>query len=467
MIGQRWSTRQVSGKLLSTCQVAINHVADDGDYQVGLDRAYTLLDSGQYAGTTTLDITHYIAATISFEVGTRQIETGQIAGTVVNPGDANITITATGQAWSPKTIAVAVAGGDSASTVAGKVRTALGLDADISAFFTISGSSANVILTAKTPAADDALMNMASGNGTCTGLTSKPTSTNTRAGDMTTYTIYDTAGLLATIKTGDTIRVHDSTNNNSVFTVATGNNANRVITTEAVTPEAAGGYVILQKRIAPSNNAVLDNVTGLMWRRYINIDELVGPSSNGTIYWQPSTYYTAHPAAADLQMVAASKTLRIVGGAAEAGRYLAGMVIKCAGFANSVNNLAGHVIQSVQINGADLDIVLWTGSSALIDEAAGGSRSITVECQSIFGYIAAMNAANYAGHADWRVPNIFELLSLHDNVNGIDLLFLGRDGTVCWSSTKTTNPLAMYFTGTGTATSSPTTALNLLPVRSG
>lgn len=71
---------------------------------------------------------------------------------------------------------------DDADAVAVKVRAALALDADVSAFFTISGSSADVILTAITAAEDDATLNIAVDNDTCTGLTAVPTSTTTTFG---------------------------------------------------------------------------------------------------------------------------------------------------------------------------------------------------------------------------------------------------------------------------------------------
>lgn len=75
---------------------------------------------------------------------------------------------------------------DTASAVGGKIRTALIADGDIgdagTGFFTVTGSGADIILTAKVNAANDATMNVSIDNGTCTGLTTAATSANTTAG---------------------------------------------------------------------------------------------------------------------------------------------------------------------------------------------------------------------------------------------------------------------------------------------
>jgi hypothetical protein len=113
--------------------------------------------------------------------GVSQVETATVVGTVTGSGNATVVITALAMTGTPKTISVAVTNGDSASTVGGKIRTALGLDADVIALFAISGAGANVVLT-KYASANDATLNISIDNGTCTGLTSAPTSTNTTAG---------------------------------------------------------------------------------------------------------------------------------------------------------------------------------------------------------------------------------------------------------------------------------------------
>ena len=113
---------------------------------------------------------------------TRQVETATIVGTIINPGNATIIVTALGLTGSPKTFSVAVLAADVAATVAQKSRWVLGVDADIQAFFTVSGTGANIVLTARVDAPNDATMNISSDNGSCTGLTTEATSVHTLAG---------------------------------------------------------------------------------------------------------------------------------------------------------------------------------------------------------------------------------------------------------------------------------------------
>jgi hypothetical protein len=278
-------------KLLKTGQTTVYHAGDDGSYQKGIAKSYTVLTAAPYAGTTNVDSPGYAAPTLSFTAATK--------------------------------------------------------------------------------------------------------------------TIADTAALLATFKTGDTIRVRGSVGNDGVYTVATGNVAGAIVTTEALADELAGAYITICKRVTPSNNCVLDNNTGLMWRRYTTGGpaEKVGPASDGKLVWYDATKaYVLHPAGADLQMIASPATLRIVGGAGEVARYFVGACLGLSGFANAVNNRSGKVITSVAVNGADLDIGLQTFGATLIDEAAAGARAIALICQSIFSYCAAMNVAALAGYSDWRVP---------------------------------------------------------------
>ncbi len=114
--------------------------------------------------------------------GVAQVETATVVGTITGSGSATVIVTAAGMTGTPKTISVAVLAGDTASQVAGKIRTALGLDAAVIALFTVGGTGATVTLTRAIPAANDGTLNISVDNGTCTGLTAVGTSANTTAG---------------------------------------------------------------------------------------------------------------------------------------------------------------------------------------------------------------------------------------------------------------------------------------------
>lgn len=228
-------------------------------------------------------------------------------------------------------------------------------------------------------------------------------------------TITDTAGLLATVLTGDTIRIRGSALNDTVLTVSTGGVAGTIRTTEATVAELAGAYITIFKRATHSCNVVVDlrsdpRFGRRMWARYVQTGK-VGPASNGTLNWYDATKcYTLHPAAADLAMVAGN-ILRIEG-SDESARYFAGTVLVCSGFASAVNNLPGLIVSSVSFTGGNTDIVVDPGNQTLIAEAAAGARTIKIVCQNIYGYCAAANVALLGGYGDWRICNIFELFSL-------------------------------------------------------
>jgi hypothetical protein len=227
-------------------------------------------------------------------------------------------------------------------------------------------------------------------------------------------TINDAGAGFVTFLATDTIRVIGSGLNDGVYTVAVGGVAAQIVVNEAtIVNEGAGAYVTICKRSSPSNNAVIDNVTGLMWKRYTTGGpvERVGIASTGTLNWyDTATCFTLHPAAADLQMMTTG--IKIVGGAGEIARYFVGAIIDPSGFANAVNNLPGYRVTSVAVNGADLDILLWTGRNTLIAEAAAGARDIRVVCRSIYAYCAGANAASFGGFTNWRIPNQNEMVTL-------------------------------------------------------
>jgi hypothetical protein len=97
-------------------------------------------------------------------------------------GNATVVVTSNGMTGSPITLSVPVASSDTASIVAGKIKTAIKDNANISALYDASVSGPDVILTAKTAVANVSSLNIALSNGTCAGLTAVSTSTNTTAG---------------------------------------------------------------------------------------------------------------------------------------------------------------------------------------------------------------------------------------------------------------------------------------------
>lgn len=124
-------------------------------------------------------------ATNPNDAGVNQVETATLIETVpgtLTAGNIPVTVTAVGMSNSPKTIQVAVATNDSQNTVAGKIRTALAADADVAAFFTVSGATNAIILTTLVMAANDTTMNVGIADTNSLGITAAPTSTNTTAG---------------------------------------------------------------------------------------------------------------------------------------------------------------------------------------------------------------------------------------------------------------------------------------------
>lgn len=152
-----------------------------------------------YADTFTLDLANgSTSGSAAFDAGAAQVETATAAGTITLTGDASVVVTASGMTGSPKTISVAVTNADTADVWAGKVRTALAADVDVSSMFSVGGATTAIALT-RLPSethtgngetinvypGNDATLNIALSNGTCTGITAAPTSANTTAGVAT------------------------------------------------------------------------------------------------------------------------------------------------------------------------------------------------------------------------------------------------------------------------------------------
>lgn len=114
--------------------------------------------------------------------GVAQVETAVIAGTITGSGNATLTITSALVTGSPLAVSVALLEDDTPAIVATKAAATLNATAAVSAHFIASADAENLILTARKAAANDATLNIAYDNDTCTGLTPDATSNNTTAG---------------------------------------------------------------------------------------------------------------------------------------------------------------------------------------------------------------------------------------------------------------------------------------------
>jgi len=168
-------------------------VPDTQRYLVVIQRENSVPTISQFSVATTSSVTlsvsgyspkfagfRYVQSTDSGT--TKQVETIAVSGTVTATGTLIATVTAKGMNLSPKQVTVNVANGDSSSTVATKIASALNADVDVARFFTAFASTSNVAITAIFGTANDSTMNLALALGTATGITPIATSTNTTAG---------------------------------------------------------------------------------------------------------------------------------------------------------------------------------------------------------------------------------------------------------------------------------------------
>jgi hypothetical protein len=130
--------------------------------------------------TVVIDMTTLAATPTG--AGVAQIETATAVGTITASGNATVTVTGDDIVGSPLAISVAVTNTDTAATWAGKVRTALNGTAAITSVYTVGGASTAISLTRTVARYNDATLNIALANGTCTGITAAPTSANSTAG---------------------------------------------------------------------------------------------------------------------------------------------------------------------------------------------------------------------------------------------------------------------------------------------
>jgi len=164
------------------------HSYFNGDFAAKLSIADTSSAGTATIDSTTLSLVDGKATVVvsgdaaAWLGGTAQIETITCtAGESTGAGNITMTITAAGMTNSPKAVVVAVGASDGVNDVGLALRTALAADADVASFFTVSGADASAILTAITPAANDATLAFGFVDTDTTGVTFGA-STDTEAG---------------------------------------------------------------------------------------------------------------------------------------------------------------------------------------------------------------------------------------------------------------------------------------------
>ena len=150
-------------------------------------------------------------------MGTRQVETATGIGTITGAGNVRVVITAAGMDESPLVIDVPVTLGQTSSQWMNTVRSYVASTSQVQMQFAVSGAGADMILTRRSPYADnDGTLNISIGGTgtTATGITAAPTSTNTTAGvafsPMSQSIFYDASVSVAASQIGTSVLLNTS-----------------------------------------------------------------------------------------------------------------------------------------------------------------------------------------------------------------------------------------------------------------
>ena len=172
----------VSGITGNVVITGTNYAGQEIEETIALNGTTTVNGNKAFRSVTQVDLPVQVHTPVA------QVETATAAGTVTTAGRAKCTLTADGMPGSPLHVPFDVELGDGANEIAAALRAALANHAivDITAYFGISGEGAEVILTAKVPAANDTTLNIliddGEGEGASEGVTLAATSANTTAG---------------------------------------------------------------------------------------------------------------------------------------------------------------------------------------------------------------------------------------------------------------------------------------------
>ncbi len=263
----RHGTRQVGGDISTELSY--------GSYD---DQLEALL-GGTWAAKAAAFVSTGISAaasdqSINVAAGTSQVETATAAGTITAGGDALVTVTAADLPGSPLVLAVPVDTSDTAAQWAAKVRTALAANAAVVSKFTVSGATTAIILTHTLAAANDSTLNIATTNGTCTGITPAASSADTTAGvanfpALTAGDKITIAGFTGTSANNQTVKVVTSSPTKSTVIAATPLVDDAIVTAVfsvlgqdlglATTGPASASYAV------PNTNSPMDAFSGALY----------------------------------------------------------------------------------------------------------------------------------------------------------------------------------------------------------
>ena len=193
----------------------------------------------------------------------QQVETITVSGApVIQDGSIRVIVTAFGMSNSPKTVLVPLTAAlDTTNTiVATDIASALNLDPDVGPFFTVTSSSANVILTKNTAATNDGTMHVSIRSTTGINSTeSSPTTPGASSGSAT-ITVTASAGITGSprtinvpVATGDTAA--DVAAKMRAALIADTEVNNRFMVT------GAGVQIVLTRRVVEANDNTLNIAT--------------------------------------------------------------------------------------------------------------------------------------------------------------------------------------------------------------
>ena len=194
------------------------------------------------------------------------------------------------------------------------------------------------------------------------------------------------------LKTGQETSYHDGDDGDLEMGVA---RDYRILTTGQYS--GTTNITINGKTHALSNNCVRDNRTGLMWARYVPAAD-IGPAADGKLFWAQWTLEDKE----DISFTAGTKIINSVAGEFDTNALCVGRKFTVAG---SANNDGEKTVAAITANNI-------TVAETLVDEGAGASVTIATKDDLIWDMLAQANVNSLGGHSDWRVPNVFELISL-------------------------------------------------------